>query len=576
MILTPTMNNYNGGVQPATNYATILNDEPAEITLSENVNNFKFEPALTGGGAKSLLLVQPLNYVAVGATITITSNYGSMVLTASATPSANEFWTNATVVTPTAAYLQQVAESIADAINQNISFNNSYIISLNSPNVTVYAKQYGSAFNFTASTSTPSTIYVFASAGSSYYESDNLTDYSCWAELYIGSTDYADTINKYEMEFVDKYIIDSAKNEANLAPSVVGDYVEPILPYRNNVSAYLAYLLDKGQFSDGTLYPQLDHFGNQKKHLKPYFILYGDSFRYITNGQKKRYTKGCSKIRWVQLGAFDKLLPYNMADYTWLPNNTKNVKWMTTAPKFKTVTYTSHEYLQLICKKTATSNTYWLSITCNFYDGTSVVVNKPAQSANNISGNISFDVSPTALDIQSIETSNGKLIDTYEVKLVWGNFTPNNAQSQTRYYVVDRECYENKKQIIFLNEFGAWDSLEFLGQITEEIDRDVENIQRNLPSNANDVDAISEEVAINISSNVQSSFTLHSGLLSEEYVKWSKKIVESSAVFIWDETYLKYRNIIITDFDIVYDTKLRADSVSITFTYTTTNNTIKR
>jgi hypothetical protein len=153
---------------------------------------------------------------------------------------------------------------------------------------------------------------------------------------------------------------------------------------------------------------------------------------------------------------------------------------------------------------------------------------------------------------------------------------PNNATSQVRYYVMDRECYEHKKQIIFLNEFGAWDSLEFLGEITESIDRSVENINRNLPSNSNRVSAISSEVSLNINTSVNSNFTLHSGLLTDEYIAWSRKLVESSSVYIWDTNFNKYRNILISEFEIVYDTKLRGDSLSITFNYTTTNNTISR
>lgn len=576
MILLNGMNSFNGGVQPV-NGATKLLNSPKEITLSENINNFEFEPALTGSGAKALTLIQPLTYVPVGTTITLVSNLGSITLTASATPNANEFWTNATVIPATPTYLEKVAMSIADAINQNISFNNNYVITLNSPNVIVFAKQYGSLYSITASVSDPLIIYKFTSAGSAFFNSENFIDYSCWAELYIGNTEYSDTINKYEMEFVDSYIVDSNTSNANLVPSVVSDYVEPILPLYYNVPTNLGYQLDKGEFTDGSLLPQLDYFGNQKKLLRPYFLLYGDSYRYVTNGQKKKYVEGCSAIRWVQLGAFDKLLPYLMIDYTWITNNTKSFLWMTSAPQYKSVTYTSHEYLQVICKKSATGKPFWIQTTYHFYDGTSIVDNKIAQPSIGLSGNISFDVSPVALGISTIESTNGKLVDSYDVKLKWDLY---NATSQTRYYVMDRECYEHKKQIIFVNEFGAWDSLEFLGEITESLDRSVENINRSLPSNANSTSnnfsAVSIEVSLNINTNVNSNFALHSGLLNDEYIAWSRKLVESASVYIWDTTYNKYRNILISDFSIVYDTKLRGDSLSITFNYTTTNNTLKR
>jgi len=198
---------------------------------------------------------------------------------------------------------------------------------------------------------------------------------------------------------------------------------------------------------------------------------------------------------------------------------------------------------------------------------------------NALTGNVSIDVSPTTLGIQAIETANGKLVDSYKVRIRWQYKqlpTAVVAYSEWQSYVMDRTCYRNKEQVIFLNELGAWDALEFRGEIEESLNREVLQIERNLPANANSLDSVSTEVKLNINTKAVSDYSLRSGLINDSHINWVKKMLESSSVFIWDDTINKYRSIVIKDYKWSNNTIPTADSLTITFNYSTDNNTIRR
>jgi hypothetical protein len=574
MILPKNSWNYNNNKIEKAEAITSLSAFPSNITFSENVRTFTFTPKLTNAGVKAYSVIQPFAYVPVGTEIRIQGQVANITLTASSTPTGNQFWTEATPVAPTAQYLERVAESIASTINQNLSFNNNYIVTLLNSQLAVTSKQYGSLYNVTSSTTNTSVIFRTDVLGTAFYESENYIDYSAFADLYIGETEYEDNADKYLFHFIDSYRIDSNTSEANVNPLIVGDYCEPILPYRNLVQANKVYMMDAGRFVDGSLYPQLDSFGNQKRLLKPYFFLYGDSYRYIVNGAQKKRTMGQTPIRWVQLGALNELNPYDITIYTWMPNNVKTFSWLTTQP-VKEITYDSHEYLQCIVKKVTSNGNFYLSANVNFYDGTFTTVNKPLENYNGVWGNVSFDVSPTFWGIKNIETLNNKLVKDYTVRLYWdanGTLATSNAKT----YKMDRLCYEENHNIIYLNQFGAWDSLEFNGQLQEDKSREITTLERNIPFNANTVDSINSEVKLNVDTKVNSEFSLETGLVSQEMIEYSKVLSKSSSVFIWDKELQSYRSIIITSIQNVYNTVLRGDSIGITFTYSVDNNTIKR
>lgn len=568
MIIPISWNNDNSGQEKA-DAMTRLISSPDEITLSENLRNFLFRPVETtpGSEVKASLSVLVNGYIALGETITFQFVGFTIVLTANAIPTSGQFWTLPTLPVPvTAAYLQAVAESIAQTLLAILSVRNSYNVSLvGGSSFALTALNYGPAFDITA-TSTSALILTSALSGSAKYVSQSKIDYSAWATLFIGNNEvFSQIVTKNLAIEADDYSIDSGQSDVNLSVGVVSDFVTPILPKKSLTPSNVANAMEIDQLGD--------------RLLRPYFLVYGDSWREVINGQKKKFTKGVTPIRWVQLGAADLLRPYNMGECVWIPTSPNTFKWLSSAPE-KEVTYNSHEYLQLICKYNPLVNiNYNIQLKILFYDGTSVVVNKPTLQTgpypSYLFGNVSFDISPLSLDLQAIEASNLKQIDTYEVKIKWTATGGATGYSQIRTYKFDRDCNDKSNQIMFLNEFGGWDCLEFRGESQNSIDRSTSVIQRVLPPNANKAAAINYNLNVNIQTNTTENVTIHSGLLKKEVYDWAAKLFDSPAIYLWNADLADYEAINVVEFEYGFDTKQGAGSISLTYNRTQ-NNTISQ
>lgn len=560
------------------NAATILDTVPQEIVLSENKANFKFSPVDAPlPHSKAQGIIQVGAYIPIGETINIVvPNITSITLTASTTPGANEFYTESSAPANLVPYLQTVIESIADALLTTLSLSNNYSVQIQNTSLLIEATSFGTEYDFTTFTSSiPTSINMFTQNGSSRYLTNDFIDYTCFANIFVCNQVYGTLVNKFESVYAGTNIVDSNTGEVNIDAAVVGNYVNHILPIRNVTPFDGFAALDKGVTSGGIVIPGEDDNGDTRFICRPYFIEFGDKFSYVKNQAKKQFTKGVSEIRWMQLGAFDRLMTYDMSQYVWNPISNGSFKWLTSCP-MKTITYDSHEYLQVIVDHTTVNRTAYIELVLNFYDGTQTTANKTAFSYQDVGGNVSFDVSPVALDLQTIESNQGKLIDTYSVRINWDIDGINRGTSTFNTYKFDRNCYNDKENIIFVNEFGAWDSLEFRGSITEDLQRSIDTLERSLPFNANTTDAINSEVKINVNTDINSRYTINSGLLSPEVTDWSKKLMESSAIYIWDNQYNGYRAILITENDYIDDNSQTGRSLSITFTYTTDNNSISR
>ena len=416
--------------------------------MSENMRNYQFEPVLnTNNATYSELIIQPNAYIPVGESFTINSFYTNITLSASSSPNANQFITTSSVPPGSliVQYLLDVAESIAYELSSNLSIRNNYNVIVIGTQIRLIAKQYGSVYDFTSS-STTTAILNNSILGSTEFLTQDVIDYQCFAEVYAGIGQYGENVNKYQTVLLDEYLIDSKFQTANINAQVVSNYVDPIKPLYSIAPSDVHYFMDQAILSNGLSNPDLNYNGIQKRLLIPYFILYGDSFKYTSvNSKRKKTTKGVTGVKWVQLGALNQLLPYDLLDYTWIPNLTKTFKWLTSFPNVekKSVTYDSHEYLQTICKQSVTGGDYRLKITYTFYDGTSLIDLKTDYNYLNKAGNVSFNVPPLALDIKNIELNNNKLVKYYTVVLLWDNNGALNNFSQPKSYFFDRNCYKD-------------------------------------------------------------------------------------------------------------------------------------
>jgi len=273
-MLIPPQWNTNGAHQK-TDALTTLEGFAAEITMSENLRNFLFEPVETTAGTetKAYCLVALNGYVEPGETITFQFVGFSIILTAAIAPTSGEFWTEATAPIPvTSVYTSKVIESIMDALNQILSVRNSYTINyFGGSSFGIFAKEYGTQLNVSG-TSTTAQFFINYAPGSPKYQSQSKLDYTAFAWLYVGNEVFASQVDKFAALEVDAYTVPSAQDAVNLAVGVAGDFVQPVLPQKKLTPANNFYSMDNGT----------DRF-----ILRPYFVVYGDSYREVTNGQKK-------------------------------------------------------------------------------------------------------------------------------------------------------------------------------------------------------------------------------------------------------------------------------------------------
>jgi hypothetical protein len=69
-----------------------------------------------------------------------------------------------------------------------------------------------------------------------------------------------------------------------------------------------------------------------------------------------------------------------------------------------------------------------------------------------------MDVSPSNLNIEGLETSNGTLIDSYEVNFYYKLSNAVNApiyRSEVKKYKMRRKCNEQSFNLLFINRLGG-------------------------------------------------------------------------------------------------------------------------
>lgn len=560
-------------VNTATSSVQFLS-EPDEITASENLQRFRFTPRvvnLAATAARVELLVTAGTPVA--STFVISGNGVTVTLTSSATPSFDEFYSDNT---NTAVARARVAQAIAAELTNNLAFNTYYETHSEDNRIIIEARDLGSAYDLTVTTLPASIITFINSAGSSIYDYQSYIDYSTFTEFYIGYGEYGNVVNRLDFDLIGNIDIPFSSDVSNInINGATKNYVDIELPYKRPNVGLSIKELDEEAYNAGRM-----------PILRPYFVLYGDSFRYSANGEKKKILQGVSSVLWVQNAAQHKLNTYDFRDYTWDLSSINSFKFLTDRPNLTPVTYDSHQFLQTIHKKYSKADgTFWLERILHFYDGstqTTLLGGTPGVDYSNLNGNLSFDVSPVALGIENTETIEGKLVDWYEVCIVWSQKATGSVyRSEKKSYKFLRRCGDQSANIIWFNKFGAWDSLEFVGTQTEARNRNTSVVNRALPFTANTGTAgvsfaASEEVTLVRKIDSETSKSVTSVLLPKAHYDWVGGILDSSAVFIWDTVQKQYVAIVVTGFEYSSTTDLDEFAIRVEYKSTVDNNTITR
>ncbi len=565
----------NSKLTKGTVYADILS-EPKLFTAAENISNYIFNMTLDSSPATTSVTFTVFGLPSTSAgSIFLKNDLVTISLTASNTPSTNQFYNSGAGVTP--ADRTARAESIVYELRNNLSFSQYYNIYNQGATIYIVARIAGAKYNFDWSALTTN---LTALGGISYVKVDgsdeflyqNLIDYSTFVEVYAAEGVYGNTINRRNAYLADTYSIPPFA-QANFAINVsdsIKHFVDVVLPTKRTTPVISLKELDK----------QIDVNGNPiLPVVRPYFITWGYEQRFAAGLEKKKFLTGQSRISWVLNGAFGLLEDYDFTPYILDTTASTPVKFMTSSPRVKDTDYDSQEYIHFYRKfNTFELGNFGLEVTYTFNDLTSVTQSYPFLAHSTINGTISIDVSPNVLQIQNIELLNGKEVLEYNVKLYWTISSSARLYSEDRTYRMKRICNKLTNNVIFLNEFGVWDTINFTGEVEKNVEREVEYLQRPIGINTPNTgfETASDEIQIPVNMNVRDTYTITSELMDKDNYNHLSRILNSSAVFIYSPADNRYKAIKIENYDYLYNTLNDQSTFVMTYSFTVNNNYITR
>ena len=569
-LLIPTgwRNSNNAFTKNTANSFTII-DKPSELRLVENNLSFDFRPIVSNVSAsKAKLVIRIVGNIPNLTPFVITTNFVVIQLRASTSPTVNEFITSAN---SGATYQMNTAEAIANELISSGLFMNYYDVWTVNNEIHIEAKDFGASYNLTyvAAPTPPSSIsnfqVVLNQVGQDKYNVDAAVDYELFADVFVLNGNYGEMLDKNNSVYVDTlYFPFTGENIQFNINNLVNDYVDMQLPIRRNDSQQNIVELDK--ISDN-------------KHLIAYFIVWGDSYRFQINGDRKRQVQGVSEVLWVQNGGTNSLNPYTMNQYVWF-NQITPFQFLTNCPNEKEVSYNSIEFLQFIRKKQSNLTVgyeYGRTVKVNYVDGTSTSLDSIiGTNWINLSNNLSMDVSPSNIGVEALETSNNTLIDSYEVSFYYKLANGVKYRSEVKKYKMRRKCNEQSYNFLFINRLGGWDTIEFRGDFQVESNRNVTQVQRNTPILTNRESTVSYDEILVTKIDYNKQYNVNSGYMSKTHYNWISELLSSSAVYVWDNDLRAFRAILITNNNYQFNSKESEFNLALSFRYVASEMTVTR
>lgn len=566
MNITNFYNFNNSKIEDPTKRFTLY-DEPLQITFSENNRAFEFSGITESGTpmiSNNMILIPTTTVINVGDTISISNDLINITLTASLTMQTfTDFYIGGTY--------EDMLDSLYYTLTDNIAVTNYYEIYRTNSIIGLRAKDYGSNYDLGISSSNTGISFtdcITFGCGTNKYLYDNLIDYKGFVEVYIPREDAVDIYfgnnhDKLNYIKIDEYLIPFIDGEAKIKVDIPKNYLEVNLP---------DYTVDYVSLSG---------------HFKPYFISYGDSERFSANFRRNKNLKGVSSVRWTQFGAVDTLLDYSTTQYVVNPTTLQLVEPLTGQME-KTVTLDSHEYQQFIFKKYDLNDVnVSQKVRFTFIDGTDVTLDYPQGNFKGLDNNYSFNCSPQWISLPSVESTFVNSVLYYESWFEFDVDTINSFSSEPKKYNYNTECKENEKQIIFLNSYGAYDSLSFAGQEADNFEVNRATIQTALPFNANTADGYKAKTHLDYNVEIDNTYTIYTELLNDEEFLYTKELLKSEVILEWDadlllgvnelgtELFGGYRYIQLDGYQFGFNTNNNKHSLTITYKKTNTEKAIQ-
>jgi len=433
----------------------------------------------------------------------------------------------------------EIADSLAQVLQDDIIINSNYYINVSSNVVTLVAKTSSSRFDITTSNVT---TYNAANAvvttgvtltvvenGSDYYEGDILDNYNIFSEVYGSKT--------------------NIEYGTTLSTGLFDRQTELQLPYqKDNIMKFDFSEICKSFVHTPKPDYELSGFTTITTYMQPFFFKYGEIYPLIanTNTNKKRL-KGTTGYKWVCNAALDYEQENSMSGYTGTTLSTylRNVPFLTNSPTVKQASREQRELLYFIVPKNLNQGTLAVKGDIVFWDGTTLASQTfitISTGSTNFGGafcvNVSFDI----LGLDVIESSNNKLIKQLNIGVYSGTGTTRNV-TELKSFAYDLEERTNRVGISWLNKLGTFDSFDFTGLAENGLDRTSKSYT--IARDINLDGSLNKGFKYNATYDtaVTKKLTVNSGWINSQTFDWLMELINSNEVYVYSNDYDNYVNI---------------------------------
>lgn len=462
----------------------------------------------------------------------------------------------------------EIANSLAQVLQDDIIINSNYYINVNSNVVTLVAKTSSSRFDITDSNvtrynssntvvTTGVTVTIIQN-GTDRFEGDILENYNIFTEVY-GS--------KNNIEY-----------GSTLSADLFDRQTELQLPYQKSNEMKFNY----SDIMKSFVYtPKPDYeftgFTTLTTYMQPFFFKYGEVYPLIanTNTAKKRL-KGSTDYIWVCNAALDWEVANSMTGYTGttISGYLRNVPFLTNAPNPKYASKRQRELLYFIIPKDLNQGTLSVKGDVVFWDGTALLNQSfitITTGSTNFGGAFCINVSFDRLGLDVIETSNNKLIKQLNIGVYSGTGTTRNL-TEMKTFLYDLEEPTNRVGLSWLNKLGTFDSFDFAGVAEEGLDRTAKEYTIARDINFDGSLDFGFKYRANYDVGVTKKLTVNSGWINAETFNWLIELVNSNEVYIYSNEYDNY--VRITSFKYTKSSNDTLYNIELELTQTISENNI--
>lgn len=527
-----------GGFEVKTPSSIVASENPIMLTLSTPIydgvktyskTDFTIQSGITNNYKLVFNLTSPIQYTATFYAKGF-PNKSTYFLANTLTDAQGSFIKNNTNA--------EIANSLAQVLQDDIVISSNYYINVNSNVVSLVAKTSSSRFdinttnvsryNGSGSVVTTGITLSVIENGSDYFEGDILDNYNLYTEVY-GS--------KRNIQY-----------GSTLTQSLFDRQTELQLPYQqNNLIKFDLSNICKSYVYTPKPDFELTGFTTITTYMQPFFFKFGEQYPLIanTNTSKKRL-KGSTDYVWVCNAALNFENPNDMTAYTGetIVGYLRNIPFLTNAPTKKQTTKRQRELLYFIVPKDLGQGIIDVRGSVTFWDGTALPIQSfitISTNAFNFGGAFCINVSFDRLGLDVIESTYNKLIKQLDIAVYTGAGARNLTVNKT--YVYELEERVNRVGIAFLNKLGTFDTFDFSGLAESSIDRSSKSYT--LARDINFDGSLSQgfKYRATYDTSVTKVLNVNSGWINRETFNWLLELLSSNDIYIYSSEHDNYVNI---------------------------------